>query len=801
MTAGAWGRPVALYDRFEDKVPKVPAFEGGDLVDLLTSHADPGCRVGDSPGSLPPCAGRKCPAKNSTCWSPVTFKEGAAWCEDEGVESVNYAVFDLDHMAPGQVDAALAAAAEYEYVLHSTHSHGPGDECYRVAFPLDRPCPVADWPRAHAGIVAALGLPCDPTCGNPSRIYAVPIARAGVDPVARHHAGEPVSVDDALAAGEAAGAAPTKEVTSPTSQVVAPAGPIDLAALREALAAARRSKASQRTDTAREQAAILGRVLDGEALGRPGELHRARVKLCGLLAYWLPAATPWEAALEILRPTLVATPIADGETFDSIVEKTRRLYEESVRSRAASDERKAAERAAFRALADSVKARSSIAPVDVVDPSNPDAWVDLLLTNRDGVRACEHNAKTLLTFADELRGAFRWNVLKRRVEVVSGPFAGASENTLSVDLAAWLQLHCKFQGGEGLVGKVLLSVARANSYDPVAEYLGEIVWDGQRRIDGFLETYLGVTEGDPAYVRAVSRKWLIALVARAMSPGAQVDNVLILEGPQGVGKSSAFRAIAGGPEFFLDTPLDLGDKDALQMISGAWVVELAELASIRRAEVERVRQFITSRVDKFRPPYGRVVEDSPRRCVIVGSTNDSDYLRDHAGNRRYWPVRVGRIDVDAIARDRDLLFAEAVAAFRAGDLWYLVGDEVALAAREAEERVVESSVEEAVERWWSALPAARRPRRVSILEVAEAALGASPERASDHGLRTDIGHAMVRLGFRRGRRTVDGRRDRHYEASAELMAVAVRPTYAQSRTLDLVRAVKERASKTTEETK
>ena len=245
-----------------------------------------------------------------------------------------------------------------------------------------------------------------------------------------------------------------------------------------------------------------------------------------------------------------------------------------------------------------------------------------------------------------------------------------------------------------MAGRALLQVARENPRDPVAEYLGELAWDGEPRAEALLETHLGAV-GEPTYLRAVSRRWLVSLVARALRPGCKVDTVLGLEGPQGVGKSSAFEALVG-TENFLDTALELGEKDTMQAVASAWLVELGELASLRGAEVGRVNQFVTSKVDRYRPPYGRVTVESPRRCVFVGTTNDDSYLRDRTGNRRFWPARVERPLPDLVVRDRDQVLAEAVAAFRAGDAWWLDSPTAALAASEAEGRLEDSAVEQAV---------------------------------------------------------------------------------------------------------
>jgi len=222
---------------------------------------------------------------------------------------------------------------------------------------------------------------------------------------------------------------------------------------------------------------------------------------------------------------------------------------------------------------------------------------------------------------------------------------------------------------------VLTETAWALTYHPVVRYLKGLLWDEEPRIDTFLSAYLGVE--DSPLNRAVSRRWFISAVARAFGKGeapVKVDTVLILAGPQGARKSTCFRALASGP-WFSDTALDLRSKDAYQAIRGVWIYELAELAATRPRDAETVKAFLSAPTDRYRPPYGRSIIESHRQCVFVGTTNEASFLRDVTGARRFWPVTVGAIDIPGIIRDRDLLWAEAVEAYRAGEEWWLTREE------------------------------------------------------------------------------------------------------------------------------
>jgi predicted P-loop ATPase len=219
---------------------------------------------------------------------------------------------------------------------------------------------------------------------------------------------------------------------------------------------------------------------------------------------------------------------------------------------------------------------------------------------------------------------------------------------------------------------VLKQTAKQRTYHPVVRYLNRIRWDGEERIDRYLVDYLGAT--DTPLHRAMSRRWFVGCVARAMGKGqrpVKVDTVLILAGPQGARKSTSFRKLAGD-DWFSDTALDIRNKDSFQTIRGVWIYELAELAATRPRDAETVKAFLSAETDRYRPPYARNPVNSHRQVVFVGTTNEASFLSDPTGARRFHPVTVGKIDLEAIERDRSMLWAEAVAAWKAGERWWLL---------------------------------------------------------------------------------------------------------------------------------
>jgi predicted P-loop ATPase len=303
-------------------------------------------------------------------------------------------------------------------------------------------------------------------------------------------------------------------------------------------------------------------------------------------------------------------------------------------------------------------------------------WKEKLVVNKSGkpeavvenarvaLRECPQwaevlcfNESTLATMA-KIRPPFHPE--KRTV-----PFAWTDND--DVLTAAWLQRH-GILATPRTAGQAVQAVARERVFHPIRDYLNSLKWDGEPRLDCWLATYLGA-EGS-SYTAAVGACWLISGAARIFLPVSKVDTILILEGPQGSKKSTALRTL--GAPWFTDSMPDLGNKDSALQLCGMWIVELSELDSLARSEATRVKAFASRDVDRYRPPYGSRSIDVPRQCIFAGTTNTSTYLKDETGARRFWPVKTGVIDIVALARDRDQLWAEATARFREDkSAWWL----------------------------------------------------------------------------------------------------------------------------------
>ena len=265
----------------------------------------------------------------------------------------------------------------------------------------------------------------------------------------------------------------------------------------------------------------------------------------------------------------------------------------------------------------------------------------------------------------------------------------------------WLQRNGFPHLSKPVVIDAVIATAQESIISPVRHYLEGLEqqhqWSPEThelKLHQLFETYFGVIPdpkipgAEPRYLTEVGRRFMVAAVARAMQPGCKVDTMLVLEGGQGSGKSTAIRILAGD-QFFSDSLPPIGTKDASDHLRGKWLIEIGELAAMGKAEVEACKAFMSRQEERYRRPYDRSETRYSRRCVFVGTTNQDTYLRDETGNRRFWPVRVGKIDLDGLRRDRDLLWAEAMYWYRQGKPWHMTGVALGLAEAAQVSRVSE----------------------------------------------------------------------------------------------------------------
>ena len=376
------------------------------------------------------------------------------------------------------------------------------------------------------------------------------------------------------------------------------------------------------------------------------------------------------------------------------------------------------------------------------------------------------NVTLALRSAPELENAFGYDELARLV-MVEAPLPLASgapprgfsplprplTDTDVSQVQEWLQSAGLPRIGREVMHQAIALRAQERGFHPIRDYLDALEHDGRPRLSGWLMRYMGAAESP--YVGAIGRMFLIMAVARIYQPGCKADYVMVFEGPQGVGKSRACRTL-GGEWFSNSLPDVTRDKEAAQHLRGKWIVEISELSALSRAEAEALKSFISRPVERYRPPYGREEVIEPRQCVFIGTTNRSAYLGDDTGGRRFWPIKVGRVDIEALAADRDQLFAEAVAEYRRDAKWWpeeaFERDHI---RSEQEKRFEADAWESDIERWLKA-PVRREDgivatrTRVQVSEIARDALGIATAKIGTAEQRR-IGRVLNRLGWESAR--------------------------------------------------
>ena len=327
----------------------------------------------------------------------------------------------------------------------------------------------------------------------------------------------------------------------------------------------------------------------------------------------------------------------------------------------------------LKAAEEAAKAASEQAPAD-------DAELRSRLECDDEGRpkASYLNLAMILEWAEELRGKIRYDVSTKTLSVNLPKFKRDQlENQLTVYIAKRWGMEAQPQAVERMMSMVAMTTGEFNS---VKDYLESCVWDGTPRLDSWLVDYCAAQTEDldgrdvSQFISKVGAMWMIGAVARGVADddtGAKMDTVLILEGAQGTYKSSAFEVLGG--QWYAGFKMQMDSKDASMVVGRRWICELAELASLVRTGSHDQKAFLTQRSDYYRPPYAREPRDVTRRAVFGGTVNPDkdgtvDYLQDESGDRRWWPVRVGAIDIAALRRDRDQLWAEALHRYRSAEM-------------------------------------------------------------------------------------------------------------------------------------
>ncbi len=333
---------------------------------------------------------------------------------------------------------------------------------------------------------------------------------------------------------------------------------------------------------------------------------------------------------------------------------------------------------------------------DEEPPADPD-WLQKLELEKGRFKETINNVVLILENDPFLAGRIGLNAFSQRPVTLrplpwsktpGSPWADADDAALRHYIERTYKI-----GSPGKIADALAVVLERHQFHPVRDYLDGLTWDGEARLDTVFIDYQGAE--DCPYTRAVTRKCLVAAVARVRRPGVKFDYMPVLVGPQGTGKSQLIDRLGMG--WYSDSLSTVSGKDAYEALQGYWLIEMGELTATRKAEVEAVKHFISKREDVFRVAYGRRTSAFPRQCIFIGTTNDQDFLRDKTGNRRFWPV-----DVDLTRARLDLwrhltpeivgqIWAEADLAYAAGEPLVLDAETSAAAIERQEAHTEESS--------------------------------------------------------------------------------------------------------------
>lgn len=310
--------------------------------------------------------------------------------------------------------------------------------------------------------------------------------------------------------------------------------------------------------------------------------------------------------------------------------------------------------------------------------ADEDAWMgEVDMDKKGNVRPTIQNIYLILCNDPEVKDRFYLDTFSARV-IVSGDLPWERSTSKEWDdsddagLRRWLEDKYNLTGTAKIADAYDQCVQRSKR-NPVKEYIEAVKWDGAPRLDTVLVDYLGAP--DTPLVRAITRKSLTAAVARIYEPGTKYDQITVLAGREGIGKSTLLRNL--GSEWYSDTFMSVEGKEAMEQLAGAWIIEIAELTGLKKAEMTAVKAFVSKQEDCFRAAYAKKKTYRPRQCVFFGTTNESDFLRDENGNRRFWIVPVGQHEATkspwALRGSSELaqIWAEALEAYKSGEPLYL----------------------------------------------------------------------------------------------------------------------------------
>ena len=627
-------------------------------------------------------------------------KSGSVLCRTIGVLDADKIKQDDDF--PAKVKQALSGT---DYFLYSTHSHTPAAPRFRVAIRLGREVNEDEYPALMRMVAKEIGIDYfDDSTYQANRMMYWASCPVNGEFIFSEQEGEPLVPDIYLAKYQ-----DWRDVTQwPTSSRESEAKKREIAEQQDPLAKSGVVGAFCRTYSIEEAVTVfLHDIYEPSALsGRydyiPADSTAGVVLYDGKWAYSHHATDPASGkllnAFDLVRIHKFGD-MDEKESYKAMSELAVSLDKVKIQI---DEERKGEAAADFATEGKDWRTLLKYQPKSRVLENS--VWNEMIILNNDP------------DFAN-----FAFNEMANRIQITGDmPWerpAGSRfwRDADTAQLKALIDVrYVSFSSRNHDVS--FTKVADDRRFHPIRDYLGSLPpWDGTPRIETLLVRCLQAD--DTPYVRAVTRKTLAAAVARIYKPGAKFDSVLVFDGVQGIGKSTLFKDLVG-EEFYSETLslTDMDDKSGAEKLQGFWVVEIGELAGMKKADIEKVKAFLSTSDDKYRPSYGKTVESHPRQCVIVASVNgERGYLRDVTGNRRFWIVKVHQEEQvkkwDFTAEERGQIWAEAKAVWKNGEKLYLEGDLIKTAevaqrdAMEVDERqgMVEEYLDELLPENWDAM--------------------------------------------------------------------------------------------------
>lgn len=613
----------------------------------------------------------------------------------ENIVSRSLLTLDLDYAAFNVFDS-ITFLHDYEMCMYSTHSHTKAKPRYRLIIPLDRDVSPEEYQAISRKFADSIGMDqFDDTTYEPCRLMYFPSCSKDAEFIFREQTGPLLSADSILKEYE-------------------PLGWQDVSCWPESSRVkAKMTKALEKQEDPLTKEGIIGAFCRTYSINEAIEEFLSDVYIQGKEDRYTYAAGSTSGGLVIYDDKFSYSHHGTDPTsgllcnaFDLVrIHKFRELDENSkddtpvnrLPSFTKMCEFAAADKNVLKLMGEE-KIQKAKEDFGVVDEDNTEWLCEIEYTTKGEIKSTINNFKLIILNDPLLKGKIAFNEFSNRATVLGNlPWRKEYKECdwIDSDDSGVREYIEKYYGinSTSKITDALNLVFEISSFHPVKDYLNSLFWDGEYRLETLLIDYLGAD--DNSYVRTVTRKMLVAAVARIFNPGIKFDNMIVLAGTQGIGKSTLIARL--GREWFSDSLTTVTGKDAYEQLQGVWLIEMGEMMATKKADIEATKHFLSKTEDIYRVAYGRRTSRFKRQCIFIGTTNDREFLRDRTGNRRFWPVDVGInpikkqvykcLDENTVNQ----IWAEAIELYKKGEELYLTGKEEKEAKKQQDEHSEENA--------------------------------------------------------------------------------------------------------------